>query len=317
MHIMEGFLPLEWCVFWYLLAVPVLIWGAYQIRSLFREHPEKKIMVAVSGAFMFVLSSLKLPSVTGSSAHPTGTGVGTALFGVGTTSVLTVIVLLFQAVLIAHGGLTTLGANVFSMGIAGPFVALMVYKGLRKVSGNIFLCGFAVGFVSDLVTYMVTAVQLALAFPSAGGFLPSFETFMAIYALTQVPLAIAEGVLTGLFFNYLMESRPEYLGEGSSLKAGRLSKRARNAIAMATCGIILIAFVVTRIIGLEGSDDAGSNAILQIDPSYVPWWNDLFTLSTQDEIILFAIQSLIGLAVIIYAFRYYNRRRATKDDDDR
>lgn len=317
MHIMEGFLPLEWCVFWYLLAIPVLIWGAHQLRSVFREHPEKKIMVAVSGAFMFVLSSLKLPSVTGSSSHPTGTGVGTGLFGVGITSVLTVIVLVFQAVLIAHGGITTLGANVFSMGIAGPFVALLVYKALNKVSGNVFLSGFAVGFVSDLVTYMVTAVQLSLAFPSAGGFLPSFETFMAIYALTQVPLAIAEGILTGLFFNYLAESRPEYLGDATGLKASKISKKARNAVALATCGIILIAFVVTRIIGLEGSDDAGSNAIMSIAPNYVPWWNDLFTLSTQQEIILFAVQSLIGLAIIIYAFKYYRRKEDMKDAGDR
>lgn len=307
---MEGFLPLEWCVFWYLVAIPVLIWGVYRIRAVFREHPEKKIMVAVSGAFMFVLSSLKLPSVTGSSAHPTGTGVGTALFGVGVTAVLTTIVLSFQAVLIAHGGITTLGANVFSMGIAGPFVALLVYRGLMKASGNVFLCGFAVGFVSDLVTYSVTAMQLALAFPSAGGFLPSFETFMAVYALTQVPLAIAEGVLTGLFFNYLKESRPQYLGREAKLSMSKLSKRARNTVALAACGVVLIAFVVTRIIGLEGSDDMGSNAILGIAPNYVPWWNDLLTLDLQQEIILFAVQGLIGLGIIIYAFRYYRGREA-------
>ncbi len=316
MHIMEGFLPLEWAVFWYLIAIPVLIWGAYRIRTVFREHPEMKIMVAVSGAFMFVLSSLKLPSVTGSSAHPTGTGVGTALFGVGVTAVLTTIVLSFQAVLIAHGGITTLGANVFSMGIAGPFVALLVYRALMKVSGNVFLCGFAVGFVSDLVTYTVTALQLALAFPSAGGFLPSFETFMAVYALTQVPLAVAEGVLTGLFFNYLKDSRPQYLDREAKLSMGRLSRRARNAIALAACGVVLIAFVITRIIGLEGSDDMGSDAILDIAPSYVPWWNDLLTLDLQQEIILFAVQGLIGLGIIIYAFRYYRGRR-TSDAGDR
>jgi cobalt/nickel transport system permease protein len=314
---MEGFLPWQWCLFWYLVAIPVMLWGGHQIRGLFREHPEKKIMVAVSGAFMFVLSSLKLPSVTGSSSHPTGTGVGTALFGVGITTVLTTIVLVFQAVLLAHGGITTLGANVFSMGIAGPFVAMMVYKGLRKVSSNVFLCGFAVGFVSDLVTYAVTATQLALAFPSAGGFLPSFETFMAIYALTQVPLAIAEGILTGLFFNYLLQSRPEYFGEGATFGAGRLSKRARNGIALATCGVVLIAFVVTRIIGLEGSDDAGSNAILQMVPNYVPWWNNLFTLSLQEEIVLFAVQGLIGLGIIIYAFRYYKSSGGTDDASNR
>lgn len=309
MHIMEGFLPWQWCLFWYLLSIPVIVWGAYHIRKLFREHPEKKIMVAVSGAFIFVLSSLKLPSVTGSSSHPTGTGISTALFGVGITAVLSTIVLVFQAILLAHGGITTLGANVFSMGIAGPFVGLFVYKGVRKVSDNVFLCGFVIGFITDLVTYAVTAVQLSLAFPSAGGFLPSFVTFMAIYALTQIPLAVAEGVLTGLFFNYLSESRPEYL-DGVKFRGSRMSKRARNAVAMVVSGLVLMAFVITRIIGLEGSDDAGSNAILNIDPNYVPWWNNLFELSQTQEIILFAVQMLIGIAIIVYALRYYKSGKA-------
>ncbi len=309
MHIMEGFLPWQWCLFWYLLSIPVIIWGLHHVRVLFKEHPEKKIMVAVSGAFIFVLSSLKLPSVTGSSSHPTGTGIGTALFGVGITAVLSAIVLVFQAILLAHGGITTLGANVFSMGISGPFVALLAYKGLRKVTKSSFACGFVVGFVSDLVTYAVTALQLSLAFPSAEGFMSSFVTFMAVYALTQVPLAAAEGVLTGLFFNYLSDSRPEYLS-GITFDKSKVSKKARNAIAMVTCGLVLIAFVITRIIGLEGSDDAGSNTIMNIAPNYVPWWNNLFELDLQMEIVLFAVQTLIGLAIIVYALRYYRGRKA-------
>ena len=47
-------------------------------------------------------------------------------------SLLGIIVLLFQALLLAHGGLTTLGANTFSMAIAGPFVSFGIYKLLPK-----------------------------------------------------------------------------------------------------------------------------------------------------------------------------------------
>ena len=74
------------------------------------------------------ISSLKLPSMTGSCSHPTGTGVGAILFGPFITSVLGLIVLIYQAIFLAHGGLTTLGANAFSMGIAGPVVAWVIYK---------------------------------------------------------------------------------------------------------------------------------------------------------------------------------------------
>ena len=72
-----------------------------------------KMLIAVVGAFAFVLSALKIPSVTGSSSHPTGVGLAAILFGPAITSVLGLIVLIFQAILLAHGGITTLGANVF------------------------------------------------------------------------------------------------------------------------------------------------------------------------------------------------------------
>ena len=64
MHIMEGFLPWQWCLFWYLVAIPVVVYGIIQIKRITDEKPESKPILAVSGAFMFILSSLKLPSVT-------------------------------------------------------------------------------------------------------------------------------------------------------------------------------------------------------------------------------------------------------------
>jgi cobalt/nickel transport system permease protein len=58
--------------------------------------------------------------------------------------------------------------------------------------------------VENLLTYITTSVQLALAFPAAnGGFLASFFKFAGIFALTQVPLAISEGLLTVLVWNWL------------------------------------------------------------------------------------------------------------------
>ncbi len=72
--IAEGFLPWYWCVFWFALSLPVVIYGFWQIRKIFREHPEQKLTMAISGAFIFVLSSLKMPSVTGSSSTSNRTG---------------------------------------------------------------------------------------------------------------------------------------------------------------------------------------------------------------------------------------------------
>lgn len=220
MHIMEGFLPLMWCVLWYLISLPFVALGVLQIKKLFDKHPEQKMVLAVSGAFIFVLSSLKLPSVTGSSSHPTGTGLSSALFGPAITAVMATIVLVFQAILLAHGGLTTLGANVFSMGIAGPLVGWAAFKGMRSIKAGMIPSIFVAAVLADWVTYVVTSVQLALAYPGAD-ILASFAAFATVFAVTQVPLAIGEGILIAIFFDFLLSNRPKLIASILKEKLGK------------------------------------------------------------------------------------------------
>lgn len=205
MHIMEGFLPVKWCVFWGAVTLPFLVMGMMSIRKTVREHPESKMLLGLAGAFTFVLSALKIPSVTGSCSHPTGVGLGTVLFGPTAMTVLGLIVLIFQALLLAHGGITTLGANTFSMAVVGPIIAFGVYRMCMKLKTPAWLGVFLAAFFGDLLTYVTTAFQLALAFPDqVGGFTVSLIKFMGIFAVTQVPLAISEGILTVIIFNFLV-----------------------------------------------------------------------------------------------------------------
>lgn len=203
MHIMEGFLPIGWCIFWFVVCIPFWAVGYNQLRKITTEKPETRLLLGLSGAYTFVLSALKIPSVTGSSSHPTGTGMGAVLFGPFIMSILGTIVLLFQALLLAHGGLTTLGANTFSMAIVGPLVAWGIWKGLKDKLPFGWVIFLAAAF-ADLLTYVTTSVELALAFPDPiGGFIASFTKFGTIFAITQIPLAISEGLLTVLIMNAL------------------------------------------------------------------------------------------------------------------
>lgn len=181
MHIMEGYLPAEWAIFWWLVALPFMILGVRSLTRITQANPELKLLLALAGAFTFVLSALKLPSVTGSCSHPTGTGLGAILFGPLAMSVLGSLVLLFQALLLAHGGLTTLGANAFSMAIAGPFAAYWIYHLIVKLTGKQRTAIFLAAALANLLTYIITSVQLALAFPApVGGFIASFAKFAGI-----------------------------------------------------------------------------------------------------------------------------------------
>ena len=204
MHIMEGYLPVTHCIAWAAASAPFVIVGARRITRVVKEHPEVKLLLAASGAYVFILSALKMPSVTGSCSHPTGTGLAASLFGPTVTTVLSAIVLLFQALLLAHGGLTTLGANIFSMGIVGPFVAYGLFHGLKSAGLGAAIAIFFAATLGDLSTYVVTSFQLAFAFPDpASGIAGAAAKFLGVFAITQVPLAISEGLLTVVVWNLL------------------------------------------------------------------------------------------------------------------
>jgi cobalt/nickel transport system permease protein len=224
MHIMEGFLPAAFCVVWFLIWAPFFVKGVLEVKKLVQEKRSTLLLLAAAGGFCFVLSALKIPSVTGSCSHPTGVGLGAILFGPWVSVVIGTIVLLFQALLLAHGGLTTLGANAFSMAIVGSFAAWGIYKLSRRLGAPLFLAVLLGAALGDLATYVTTSIQLAWAFPDpVSGFAGSVTKFMGIFAVTQIPLAISEGLLTALIMMYLVKYSRTELDEIGLLRQGQVA----------------------------------------------------------------------------------------------
>jgi len=218
MHIMEGFLPMSWAGLWFALTIPCWYMGLRSIQKTIHINPSLKMLLALAGAFAFVLSSLKIPSVTGSCSHPTGVGLGAIMFGPMAMAVLGSIVLIFQAVLLAHGGITTLGANAFSMAVVGPIVTYAVYRMTKRLGVPLWLSVFLAAALGNVLTYVSTSVQLALAFPAeAGGVMASLAKFMGVFAITQIPLAVSEGILTVIVINILTAYNKQELRELSVL----------------------------------------------------------------------------------------------------
>lgn len=205
MHIAEGYLTLNWCVFYFILSMPFIYLSIVSIRKIAKRNSELKMLLGLIGAYVFMMSALKLPSVTGSSSHPTGTGLGAIIFGPIVMVVISLIVLIFQALLLAHGGITTLGANLLSMGIVGPLVAYGVFRVFKNKNRTVAVfLGSALG---NLATYILTSGQLALAYPSGtGGIITSFIKFAGIFAITQIPLAIVEGLVSVMIYEFVIKN---------------------------------------------------------------------------------------------------------------
>ncbi len=200
----------EWIVAWFILAVVFIALGARKIVAKRGENPSFMSILALMGAAVFIISIWHLPvAVGGSSGHPTGTALAAIVIGPFATVVVTSIALFFQMFL-AHGGITTLGANTVSMGIVGAFSGYAVYLVLRKVGASFWLSAGLAGFVGDMLTYMTTALQLALSLhPEA--VLSNFVLFTAEFSVIQIPIAVLEFAFTGATIQYIANNRPDML----------------------------------------------------------------------------------------------------------
>lgn len=225
MHIMEGYINWEWSLFWSLFYLPFFIWGYKKLRYYWAEDSDTKMLLAMVVAFAFVLSSLKLPSVSGSSSHATGVGFGTILFGPSVMAILGIMVLVFQVFLLAHGGLTTLGANATSMCLAGPLVTWGIYLLLKRFRINWRWAVFIAVMAGDWATYLVTSIQLALAHPdSQSGIWGAFVKFIGVFGITQIPIAIVEGIVTVMLINTLAQVKLFNLEKGYPVLTHKLRK---------------------------------------------------------------------------------------------
>jgi cobalt/nickel transport system permease protein len=205
MHIAEGYLPPQWCIFWWLVSIPFIVAGIGAIKHNIKNDPESKMLLAFSGAFTFVLSAFKIPSMTGSCSHPTGIGFGAVIFGPTAMTVIGAVVLTFQALFLAHGGLTTLGANVFSMAIVGSYTAYGIFKLSLKYKLSQSMAIFFAAMLGDLMGYVSASCQLAVVFPSVnGGIITSLAKFINLFAVTQLPIAIIEGIVAVIIFKAVL-----------------------------------------------------------------------------------------------------------------
>jgi cobalt/nickel transport system permease protein len=214
MHIAEGYLPAGHSVPWAILAAGFFSVGYRTLRARLDELPATRSLLGAAAGFCFVLSALKLPSVAGSSSHMTGVVLGVLLLGPAAMTVVGTVVLLLQALLLAHGGLSTLGANVVSMAVVGPFVGYAVIQALRPRLG-VVRAAFVAGSASSLAIYSTTAVQLALAFPDAESGIPgSLVKFVGVFSVVQLPLALVEGIVTAYAVRLLVSRGTPLVGDG-------------------------------------------------------------------------------------------------------
>ncbi len=104
-----------------------------------------------------------------------------------------------------------MGANTVSMGIIGTFSGLLTYKAMKKAGFTLSIAAGMAGFVGNLLTYVATALMLALNFAGTKSVLTMWKVFMLGFAPTQIPLAFLDLGFTAGMVQYLATSNADIL----------------------------------------------------------------------------------------------------------
>ena len=212
MHISEGILPYGWAAFWFLASAPFVAYGLRRLGQASEGDLSFKPLVGLLTAAVFIISCMPIPvPVAGTASHPCGTGISAILLGPAISVLVAAAALFIQALFLSHGGLSTLGANIFSMGVMGSFTGFVVFRLLRRFKVSLAAAALTAGILADWATYVTTSFELAAGIRGDAPLLPLFLKIMVAFIPTQLPLGILEGMMTAGMISLLHRKRPDLL----------------------------------------------------------------------------------------------------------
>lgn len=212
MHISEGILPLNWALVWFAVAVPGVALGIRRMNALGRDDLAVKPLIGLLAAVVFIVSCLPVPVPSaGTCSHPCGTAIAAILVGPWISILIAGVALLIQALFLAHGGLSTWGADVVAMGVVGSLAGWLAFVGLRRCNAGLGLAAFCAGVAADWATYLTTAGILAAGIRGSDPFWPLTGKIAVAFVPTQLPLGLLEGAMTAGMVTLLARQRPDLL----------------------------------------------------------------------------------------------------------
>lgn len=209
MHISDGILDPSVLVGGYLVAGAVVGLSA---RNLDADDMPR---IAVMSAAFFVASLIHVKTGA-TSVHLLLHGlVGIVL---GRQAMLAVAMgLTLQALLLQHGGVSTVGVNCCIMGLPALLVGF-VYRLWGRGRSPSFRVVFAALLTAAAV--ILSALIAALALYSAGW---NFQTVVGAFLIAHIPIVAIESVITGGAVSFLLKVKPEILSRHSNASPSSLS----------------------------------------------------------------------------------------------
>lgn len=247
MHIPDNYLSPTTCAVLAVAAAPLVGLSITKVKAQLKENKELAPMLGIAASLSFLLMMFNVPIPGGTTAHAVGGVLLSILIGPYAASLALSVALLLQALLFGDGGILALGANIFNMAIAMPFVGYAVYHFFRKQNHE--TAGVIVGsYVGINVAAFLTAVELGIQpiIATQGGE-PLYNPYglaVTIPAMMATHLTIAGAVevfFTYVIYRFVKQVAPQELYTPTSVNTTSFVKKIRY---------VLIALVVLSPLGL-------------------------------------------------------------------
>ena len=247
MHIPDNYLSPASCAVLAVAAAPVVGLSITKVKAQLKENKELAPMLGIAASLSFLLMMFNVPIPGGTTAHAVGGVLLSILIGPYAASLALTVALLLQALLFGDGGILALGANIFNMAIAMPFVGYAVYHFFRKQNHE--TAGVLVGsYVGINVAAFLTAIELGIQpIISTQGGEPLYNPYglaVTIPAMMVTHLTIAGAVevfFTYVIYRFVKQVAPQELYTPTSVSTTSFVKKIRY---------VLIALVVLSPLGL-------------------------------------------------------------------
>ena len=247
MHIPDNYLNPASCAVLAVAAAPVVGLSITKVKAQLKENKELAPMLGIAASLSFLLMMFNVPLPGGTTAHAVGGVLLSILIGPYAASLALTVALLLQALLFGDGGILALGANIFNMAIAMPFVGYAVYHFFRKQNHE--TAGVLVGsYVGINVAAFLTAIELGIQpIISTQGGEPLYNPYglaVTIPAMMVTHLTIAGAVevfFTYVIYRFVKQVAPQELYTPTSVNTTSFVKKIRY---------VLIALVVLSPLGL-------------------------------------------------------------------
>jgi cobalt/nickel transport system permease protein len=229
MHIPDGYLgPYTYIAFW-IIMIPIWYYAGKKLNSELRSRQVP--LLALSAAFSFVIMMFNVPIPGGSTGHAVGAAIIGIVLGPWAAVIAISVALVLQALMFGDGGITSMAANCFNMGVVMPFVAYYIYKlisGDSDIMASKRIVASAVaGYLSLTIAAFCTGVEFGiqpiLQHAADGTPLympyPLSVTVPAMVSEHALGFSILEALITALIFAYIQKTDSSlFYGESEALK---------------------------------------------------------------------------------------------------